>query len=133
MVPSFVTQTASSLINSTELWLTDVLSSQNLLPLFQSHPELLTSLFPHLPPELIPSPDATPQQVIEVLQRTTNSPPFRSAVAQLDRALRTGALGEFVRSLGLPESAATGVGAFLAAIAEQARQEGGTEERMEED
>jgi 26S proteasome regulatory subunit N13 len=133
MVPPCVNQTASSLTNSTELWLTDVLSSQNLLPLFQSHPELLTSLFPHLPPELIPSPDATPQQVIEVLQRTTNSPPFRSAVAQLDRALRTGALGEFVRSLGLPESAATGVGAFLAAIAEQARQEGGTEERMEED
>ncbi|KAG2127541.1 adhesion regulating molecule, partial [Suillus bovinus] len=116
-----------------ELWLTDVLSSQNLLQLFQSHPELLPSLFPHLPPELIPSSDATPQQAVEILQRTTNSPPFRLAVAQLDRALRTGALGEFVRSLGLPESAAMGVGAFLAAIAEQARQEGGTEERMEED
>ncbi|KAG2368717.1 proteasome complex subunit Rpn13 ubiquitin receptor-domain-containing protein [Suillus spraguei] len=116
-----------------ELLLTDVLSSQNLLQLFQSHPDLLPALFPHLPPELIPSSDATPQQVVEILQRMTNSPPFRSAVAQLDRALRTGALGEFVRSLGLPESAATGVGAFLAAIAEQARQEGGTEERMEED
>ncbi|KAG1718264.1 adhesion regulating molecule [Suillus lakei] len=116
-----------------ELWLTDVLSSQNLLRLFQSHSELLPALFPHLPPELIPSSDATPQQAVEILQRTTNSPPFRSAVAQLDRALRTGALGEFVRSLGLPESAATGVGAFLAAIAEQAGQEGGTEERMEED
>ncbi|KAG2069086.1 adhesion regulating molecule [Suillus decipiens] len=116
-----------------ELLLTDVLSSQNLLQLFQSHPDLLPALFPHLPPELIPSPDATPQQVVEILQRTTNSPPFRSAVAQLDRALRTGALGEFVRSLGLPETAATGVSAFLAAIAEQARQEGGTEERMEED
>ncbi|KAG2126526.1 adhesion regulating molecule [Suillus clintonianus] len=116
-----------------ELWLTDVLSSQNLLPLFQSHSELLPALFPHLPPELIPSSDATPQQAVEILQRTTNSPPFRSAVAQLDRALRTGALGEFVRSLGLPASAATGVGAFLAAIAEQAGQEGRTEERMEED
>ncbi|KAG2060512.1 adhesion regulating molecule [Suillus hirtellus] len=116
-----------------ELWLTDVLSSQNLLQLFQSHPELLSSLFPYLPPELIPSSDATPQQAVEILQRTTNSPPFRLAVAQLDRALRTGALGEFVRSLGLPENAAMGVGAFLAAIAEQARQEGGTEERMEED
>ncbi|KAG2336899.1 adhesion regulating molecule [Suillus weaverae] len=115
-----------------ELWLSDVLSSQNLLQLFHTHPELLPSLFPHLPPELIPS-DATPQQTVEILQRMTNSPPFRTAVAQLDRALRTGALGEFVRSLGLPESAATGVGAFLAAIAEQARQEGGTEEQMEED
>ncbi|KAG1733012.1 adhesion regulating molecule [Suillus paluster] len=123
----------SSMTGFPKLWLTDVLSSQNLLQLFRSHPELLPSLFPHLPPELLPSSDATPQQVIQILQRTTNSQPFRSAVAQLDRALRTGALGDFVRSLGLPESAATGVAAFLAAIAEQARQEGGTEERMEED
>jgi len=68
-----------------------------------------------------------------MLRRTINSPPFRSCVAQLDQALRTGALGGFVRSLGLPESAGTGVGAFLAAIAEQARQEGGTEEQMDED
>jgi 26S proteasome regulatory subunit N13 len=68
-----------------------------------------------------------------MLQRTINSPPFRSSVAQLDRALRTGALGGFVRSLGLPESAGMGVGAFLAAIAEQARQEGGSEEQMDED
>jgi hypothetical protein len=128
-----IVSSMSGFAGEDELWLTDVLSSQNLLQLFQSHPELLPALFPHLPPELMPSSDATPQQVVEILQRTTNSPPFRSAVAQLDRALRTGALGEFVRSLGLPESAATGVGAFLAAIAEQARQEGSSEEQMEED
>lgn len=68
-----------------------------------------------------------------MLQRTATSPPFRSCVAQLDRALRTGALGGFVRSLGLPESAGMDVSAFLAAIAEQARQESGTEEQMDED
>jgi len=116
--------------------LSDVLTPQNLQPLFQSHPDLLPSLFPHLPPEFLPPSDPTPRQtaeLTEMLQRTINSPPFRSSVAQLDRALRTGALGSFVRSLGLPESAAMGVGAFLAAIAEQARQEGGSEEQMEED
>jgi len=116
--------------------LTDVLTPQNLLPLFHSHPDLLPSLFPHLPSEFLPSSDPTPHQMAELtemLQRTINSPPFRASVAQLDRALRTGALGGFVRSLGLPESAGTGVGAFLAAIAEQARQEGGTEEQMDED
>ncbi|KAJ8590033.1 adhesion regulating molecule [Rhizopogon salebrosus TDB-379] len=116
--------------------LSDVLTPQNLQPLFQSRPDLLPSLFPHLPPEFLPSSDPTPHQtagLTEMLQRTINSPPFRSSVAQLDRALRTGALGGFVRSLGLPESAGMGVGAFLAAIAEQARQEGGSEEQMDED
>lgn len=113
-----------------------------MLPLFNSHPALLPSLFPHLPPDLLPSGSAplTPQQtaqLTESLQRTINSPPFRTAVAQLDRALRTGALGGFVRGLGLPESAGTGIGAFLRAIGEQARREGqggsGQEDRMEED
>jgi hypothetical protein len=129
-------QPASSLIISTDQFsLTDILTPQNLLPLFQSHPELLPTLFPHLPPEFLPSSNPTPQQTAELteaLQRTINSPPFRASVAQLDRALRTGALGGFVRSLGLPESAGTGVGAFLAAIAEQARQSG-DEEQMDED
>lgn len=45
-------------------------------------------------------------------------------MAQLDRALQTGQLGGFVRSLGLPPNAGTGVGAFLRAIVEQARREG---------
>ncbi|KAH0832329.1 adhesion regulating molecule [Lanmaoa asiatica] len=125
-----------------EVSLTDILTPSNLLPLFTSHPTLLSSLFPHLPPDLLPSGDAplTPNQTTQLtenLQRTINSPPFRVAVAQLDRALRTGALGGFVRSLGLPESAGTGVEAFLRAIGEQARREGregsGQEDMMEED
>lgn len=45
-------------------------------------------------------------------------------MAQLDRALQTGQLGGFVRSLDLPPNAGTGVGAFLRAIVEQARREG---------
>lgn len=66
----------------------------------------------------------TPQQTAELteaLQRTIHSPPFRASVAQLDRALQTGQLGEFVRSLDLPPSAGTSVGAFLRAIMEQTR------------
>ncbi|KAF8840603.1 adhesion regulating molecule [Paxillus ammoniavirescens] len=125
-----------------EISLTDILTPSNLLPLFTSHPALLPSLFPHLPQELLPQSNGplTPQQtarLTESLQRTVNSPPFRAAVAQLDRALRTGALGGFVRGLGLPESAGTGVGAFLRAIAEQARREGtggnGQGDLMDED
>ncbi|KAL4075166.1 proteasome complex subunit Rpn13 ubiquitin receptor-domain-containing protein [Scleroderma yunnanense] len=115
-----------------ELALSDILTPDNLIPLFTTHPTLLPALFPHLPPDLLPSSASTstptPQQtaqLTEALQRTIHSPPFRAAVAQLDRALQTGELGEFVRGLGLPPSAGTGVGAFLRAIAEQARREGG--------
>lgn len=130
------------LISDDEVSLTDILTPSNLLPLFTSHPAILSSLFPHLPPDLLPSGNTplTPHQTTQLtenLQRTISSPPFRTAVAQLDRALRTGALGGFVRSLGLPESAGAGVGAFLRAIGEQARREGqggsGQEDRMEED
>jgi len=112
-----------------ELALSDILTPDNLIPLFTSHPTLLPALFPHLPPDLLPSAISTtptPQQtaqLTETLQRTIHSPPFRTAVAQLDRALQTGQLGGFVRSLGLPPSAGTSVGAFLRAIVEQARRD----------
>jgi 26S proteasome regulatory subunit N13 len=43
-----------------------------------------------------------------------------TAVRGLDRALRTGMLGGLVQGLGLPQSAGTGVEAFLKAIGEQA-------------
>ena len=141
-LPFFPLTSSHPPIPDDELSLTDILTPSNLLPLFATHPELLSSLFPHLPPDLLPSGNAplTPQQtaqLTETLQRTINSPPFRASVVQLDRALRTGALGSFVRSLGLPESAGTGVSAFLRAIGEQARRdgEGGgeQEDRMEED
>jgi hypothetical protein len=100
-----------------ELSLTDVLTPANITPLFTSHPDLIRSLFPHLPPDLPvpPSPEA--------VQQTVSSPQFRSAVANFDQALRTGLLGDLVRSLGLPEEAGTGIEPFLRAIQEQADRE----------
>ncbi|KAF9219166.1 adhesion regulating molecule [Gyrodon lividus] len=140
LVTSMGANTGPNQETDDEISLTDILTPSNLLPLFTSHHTLLPSLFPHLPQDLLPLSNAplTPQQtaqLTEYLQRTINSPPFRAAVAQLDRALRTGALGGFVRSLGLPESAGRGVRAFLRAIGEQARREGagGGGDRMDED
>ncbi|KAF8158332.1 proteasome complex subunit Rpn13 ubiquitin receptor-domain-containing protein [Crassisporium funariophilum] len=97
--------------------LTDILTPANLTPLFNSHPELISALFPHLPPDLPLPPSA------EVLQRIVHSPQFRAAVSNFDQALRTGLLGGLVRTLGLPEEAGTGVGPFLRAIQEQADRE----------
>ncbi|PPQ89668.1 hypothetical protein CVT25_013855 [Psilocybe cyanescens] len=100
-----------------ELSLTDILTPANLGPLFSSHPELIPALFPHLPPDL-PMPPS-----VEVLQRIIHSPQFRASVSNLDQALRTGLLGNLVRTLGLPEEAGTGVGPFLRAVQEQADRE----------
>ncbi|KAG5648281.1 hypothetical protein DXG03_004851 [Asterophora parasitica] len=97
--------------------LTDILTPANLSPLFTSHPELIPTLFPHLPPDLPVPPSA------EVLRQIINSPQFRAAVASFDQALRTGLLGGLVRGLGLPEEAGLGIGPFLAAIQAQADRE----------
>ncbi|TFK89555.1 adhesion regulating molecule [Polyporus arcularius HHB13444] len=111
-----------------EISLTDVLTPANLRPLFASHPELVQSLFPHLPPDL-PSPPS-----VETLEQIVQSPQFRAAVRNLDMALRTGLLGGLVRTLGLPEEAGTGVEPFLRALQDQAaREEGGGGDRMETD
>ncbi|KXN88213.1 hypothetical protein AN958_07672 [Leucoagaricus sp. SymC.cos] len=69
------------------------------------------------PPDLPVPPSA------ETLQRVISSPHFRAAVSSFDQGLRTGLLGGFVRSLGLPEEAGTGVLPFLRAIQEQADRE----------
>lgn len=114
-------------IEAPELSLVDVLSVENLNPLFASHPELIQTIFPHLPPDLPASP--TP----EVLSQIVSSPQFRAAVASFDRGLRTGLLGGLVRQLGLPEEAGTGVEAFLRAIREQARGSGSGGESMDTD
>ncbi|KAH9922824.1 adhesion regulating molecule [Epithele typhae] len=110
---------ASSTAAEPEISLLDVLTPSNLRPLFTSHPELVQTLFPHLPTDL-PSPPN-----VETLERIVQSPQFRAAVRNLDMALRTGLLGGLVRSLGLPEEAGLGVEAFLRALQEQARREGG--------
>jgi len=111
-----------------EVSLVDILTPANLTPLFSSHPELIETLFPHLPPDL-PTPPSE-----EVLRSIVSSPQFRAAVQNFDQALRTGLLGGLVRGLGLPEEAGTGIEAFLRAIQEQARSEGGHEgDRMDTD
>ncbi len=98
--------------------LRDVLTRENVAPLFTTHPELIPALFPHLPPDLPmpPSPEA--------LQRVVSSPQFQEAVRSFDQALHTGLLGGLVRSLGLPEDAGTGVEPFLRAVQSQADREG---------
>ncbi|KAF8208820.1 proteasome complex subunit Rpn13 ubiquitin receptor-domain-containing protein [Mycena galopus ATCC 62051] len=113
-----------------EFSLTDILTPANLTPLFTSHPELIPTLFPHLPPDLPTPPSA------EALQCIINSTQFRSAVSSFDQALRTGMLGELVRALGLPEEAGTGIEPFLRAVQEQADKEpspGGADDRMDTD
>lgn len=80
---------------------------------------------------------------ITITNLLSSSPHFRAAVSGLDQGLRTGLLGGFVRSLGLPEEAGLGVVPFLRAIQEKASREragsgssgggGGTGENMETD
>ncbi|KAJ3854306.1 proteasome complex subunit Rpn13 ubiquitin receptor-domain-containing protein [Lentinula lateritia] len=100
-----------------DLSLNDILTPATITPLFTSHPDLIPTLFPHLPPDL-PMPPSS-----EVLQRIISSPQFRSAVSSFDQALRTGLLGGLVRGLGLPEEAGTGIEPFLRAIQSQAESE----------
>ncbi|KAJ7696057.1 proteasome complex subunit Rpn13 ubiquitin receptor-domain-containing protein [Mycena rosella] len=121
---------SSSTPAAPEFSLTDILTPANLTPLFTSHPELIPTLFPHLPPDLPTPPSA------EALQRIINSPQFRSAVSSFDQALRTGLLGGLVRGLGLPEEAGTGIEPFLRAVQEQANKDtppGGADDHMETD
>ena len=100
-----------------------MLTVENLSPLFTNHPDLIPSLFPYLPADLPVPPSA------ETLRQIIASQQFQAAVRNLDQALHTGLLGGFVRSLGLPEEAGTGVEPFLRAIRDQARgREGGSEE-----
>lgn len=97
--------------------LRDVLTPENLNPLFTNHPELIPALFPHLPSDLPTPPSA------EALKQIISSPQFQSAVRNFDQALHTGLLGGLVRGLGLPEEAGTGVEPFLRAVQEQAHRE----------
>ncbi|OCB89865.1 adhesion regulating molecule [Sanghuangporus baumii] len=100
--------------------LRDILNVETLGPLFANHPDLIPSLFPHLPADL-PIPPST-----EVLQQIIASPQFQAAVRNFDQALHTGLLGGLVRSLGLPEEAGTGVEPFLRAVQDQARRQDGS-------
>ncbi|KAH9080473.1 adhesion regulating molecule [Lactarius deliciosus] len=108
--PEQLSQMSGGATEELEPFLADVLTADNLDPLFTSHPELIESIFPHLLPEL-------------------SAIPLRS----FDRALRTGLLGGLVRQLGLPEEAGLSVEAFLSAVREQARGDRPGGENMDTD
>lgn len=105
-------------VRKSDVALSDILTTDNLFPLFRSHPELVPTIFPSLPSDL-PVPLSA-----EVLERVISSPQFQSAVRSFDQALRTGLLGGLVRGLGLPDEAGTGILPFLRAIQDQASQSG---------
>lgn len=84
--------------------LSDVANSGGLAPLLANR-DVQQRLFQHLPPGLDHS-EATLRSVI-------HSPEIRRSLSSLDQALRTGALGPLVQSLGLKQDAALSVENFL--------------------
>lgn len=84
--------------------LSDVASPAGLAPLL-ANKDVQQRLFQHLPPGLDHS-EATLRSVI-------HSPEIRRSLSSLDQALRTGALGPLVQSLGLKQDAALSVENFL--------------------
>ncbi|GAA5915696.1 hypothetical protein JCM5296_003496 [Sporobolomyces johnsonii] len=87
-------------------------------------PSVASTLIASLPPSTLahlssflpthPSlPSSTPASQRASLSRALSSPEFRRALGSLDRALRTGATGPLVQSLGLRERAAQGTREFL--------------------
>ncbi|GFZ50017.1 hypothetical protein JCM24511_07770 [Saitozyma sp. JCM 24511] len=111
--------------------LTDVLSPSNITALVTTHPGIISSIKPLVPSGLDLPENPSPQEIIPVL----TAPQFTDAIASLDNALRSGGLpGGMMRELGLPESAGTGVKAFLDALKALKRPEAqGEDERMDED
>jgi len=64
-----------------DISLTDVLSSNNIAPLLTSRPELVSTLFPHLPPDLpVPPSVETLQRVIRYVIRFTMPFALRSLI-----------------------------------------------------
>ncbi|ORY34863.1 proteasome complex subunit Rpn13 ubiquitin receptor-domain-containing protein [Naematelia encephala] len=93
--------------------LNDVLSPVNISTLLSTHPNLVSTIAPLLPSELNLPSNPSAQDLLPVL----SAPQFTDAIASLENALRSGGLpGGMMRELGLPESAGTGVKAFLDAL-----------------
>jgi 26S proteasome regulatory subunit N13 len=90
----------------------------SVLPL-AADPAVQEALRPYLPPGVEPT--------AENLQRVLTSVELKKSFASFDHAIRTGALGPLVASLGLSESAALGVEEFLKAVQEKADGERGSE------
>jgi 26S proteasome regulatory subunit N13 len=92
--------------------LTDILSPDNISRLLDTHPTIAETIIPLLPPSLV-STTPTRQELVAIL----TAPQVNDAVASLESALRNGGLpGGMMRDLGLPESAGTSVGAFIAGL-----------------
>jgi hypothetical protein len=54
------------IILAADLSLADILTPANLLPLFNDHPDLVPTLFPHLPPDLpVPPSEQVLQRIIQ--------------------------------------------------------------------
>ena len=115
-----------------EFTLQDVLPASALTSLIESLPDSsLAHLSSFLPPSL---PASTPATQRASLVRALTSPEFRKSAASLDRALRTGATGPVLRSLGM-ERGAEGVSEFLDEIArgvEREKDSAASGERTEE-
>jgi len=112
---------AGAVPSAPEVLLSDVLAPEHVASVVGN--ETLHAL---LPPDL-------PEQGPDVTRRVLTSPQFRAAVREFDRALGTGALGDLVRGLGLPESAGEGREAFLRAITDQAENMDAEEQNMQTD
>ncbi|GAA5820007.1 hypothetical protein JCM10212_006154 [Sporobolomyces blumeae] len=110
-----------------EYLLQDVLAPSNLVPLLSTlPPSSLSHLSTFLPPShssTIPSPSSPSSSStstssgspLDSVQRAITSPEFRRATTSFDRALRTGATGPVVRSLGM-QTGEQGVDEFLSEV-----------------
>ena len=95
--------------------LNDILTAENMTLLLQKQPNTAPLLLSQVPS------DFTLPVTSKTLRDIAASPQFQSAVRNFDNALRTGLLGNLVRSLGLPEEAGLSVESFLRAVDDQAK------------
>ncbi|GAA5952543.1 hypothetical protein JCM3765_002201 [Sporobolomyces pararoseus] len=111
-----------------EFTLPDVLPSSALTSLISSLPDSsLSHLSSFLPPSL---PSSTPATQRASLIRALTSPEFKRSTQSLDRALRTGATGPVLRSLGM-ERGEEGVEEFLQEILRGVEKNGDAAEKEE--
>ncbi|GAA5820871.1 hypothetical protein JCM3770_007277 [Rhodotorula araucariae] len=109
--------------------LPDVLPPSAASALVASLPPASLSLLATFLPASPHLPTSTPSETRASLARALRSPEYRRALASLDRALRTGATGPLVASLGLPARAAQGTSEFLEEVQRKADAERGDSEQ----
>ncbi|GAA6034693.1 hypothetical protein JCM8097_001126 [Rhodosporidiobolus ruineniae] len=119
-----------------EFTLSDVLPASVAQSLLTSLPDsALSHLASFLPTSTSSSssapllPTSTPAEQRASLARALSSPEFTRALASLDRALRTGATGPLMGSLGLGEREARGTEEFMEGVQRQGEEERRKRER----